>query len=374
MSLRPLVIAALVLGVLSLSVTAQDAGQAGSHVRNGWHPRLKQVNAPSAADLAIIERNLTAAELLMTRTSGYATPAGFEARARWVSSPPSAPGRLRSYWVEIDPYVPTREAAAGGYIASAWIVFNPDFGRVSEGSLTSETGEIYYNERTRSERRYGATAVYGAFGEFNNALQVLFTAGDEDPMWPVTREEFLRAQIHVVEKEAAGLEEAQQAATMTPYQRWLAEAPQRKQGREQAVAAMPDNAAAEKLRAELERTEREVTEELKKREAQDAESLRAFRKADPSAGLREQLAAMSAEERASPAWAGGTQLMPANAPNALRIVRVDPSFLRARGPAAAPRAILVRMREPSRGLEVAQNQLYREFDWAALKKMLDTRP
>jgi hypothetical protein len=172
-----------------------------------------------AADQAIMRRNLMAAEQLMTRTSGYANPSGFESVAGGRVQASSGPRDVREYWVEMGSYVPTRAAAGGATNASAWIRFNPSFGFLAEGAITSETGEVYYNEFPRSERDYGATAVYGKFGEFNNALMVLFTAGDREPMQPVTREEFLRAQIHSLAKDAAELKDAQQACADTTLSR-----------------------------------------------------------------------------------------------------------------------------------------------------------
>ena len=183
----------------------------------------------------------------------------------------------------------------------------------------------------------------------------------------------LKRRVDNLAKDAAGLKDAQQSATKTAYQQWIEGAAQRKKDRDATVAAMPDKAAAARLRAELEKTEREVTENLKQRDAQDAENNRAFRALDPTAKHRERLAAMSPEERNAPAWAVAmtSEPVPPNAPGAKRVVRVNPAFLRARGSPARPLAILVRFREPELGVEHAQTQLYREFDWAALKKLLD---
>jgi hypothetical protein len=66
--------------------------------------------------------------------------------------------------------------------------------------------------------------------------------------------------------------------------------------------------------------------------------------------------------------------MPEGAPGALRVVRANPAFYRARASAAEARSILVILREPPPALVAAQGQLHREFDWAALRKLLDTRP
>jgi len=270
--------------------------------RPGWYGRTERLNNPTASERAIIDRNLTAAERLITSTTGYAQPRGFEGRPHWASSPPQVAGGLRTYSVQIGVFVPDwRRSGLNPY---ARIFFNPELGQVSDGGLENETGEYYFHERPRSPPAYGTTFVYGKFGVPNSSLLVLLTAHDQDPMLPVSREQYLRARIHELDD-----------------------------GKSRAVPAF-----------------------------------------DPAARLREQLAAMTPQERASQAWAGGTDLMPEGAPGALRVVRANPAFFRARGSAADARAILVILREPPPALATAQDLLHRELDWAALRRLLDTRP
>lgn len=148
----------------------------------------------------------------------------------------------------------------------------------------------------------------------------------------------------------------------------------RQRDREMMLASMPDRTAADQLRAQLEQTERETTQMLKERESQDIENLETFRAADPTAAARARLAAMLPEERASQAWVSGAELMPVDTPHAMKVVKADPAFFRHHGSKAEARAVLVILREPPKGLEAPQVQLYREFDWAAVRRLLDTRP
>jgi len=57
-------------------------------------------------------------------------------------------------------------------------------------------------------------------------------------------------------------------------------------------------------------------------------------------------------------------------PNATAIVRIDPDFYRARRSSAEVRAILVRIPNAYREMKSQHEQMYREFDWAALKALL----
>lgn len=139
--------------VAALAATPLPLNSAAAQVRNGWWPRQVDLNDIPASDQAIMRRNLMAAEQLMTRTSGYANPNGFESVAAWRVQASSGPRDVREYWVEMGSYVPTRAAAGGATNASAWIRFNPSFGFLAEGAITIESGEVYYLEFPRSEAR-----------------------------------------------------------------------------------------------------------------------------------------------------------------------------------------------------------------------------
>ena len=63
--------------------------------------------------------------------------------------------------------------------------------------------------------------------------------------------------------------------------------------------------------------------------------------------------------------------MPAGTPDAQSFVRKNPAFYRARTSPFEPRAILVSMQNGYKELWPQQEQLYKQFDWAALKKMVN---
>ena len=370
MPLRLALVASLAANLIPLH-SAVIQGQLTSpppQVTPGWYARTQQLNDPPRGDRAIMERNLAAAERLITSTTGYARPRGFEGRPHWASSSPAVPGGLRTYSTQVLVYVPAWGSARNPY---ATIFFNPELGQVSDGAVKNESGEYYYHERPRSPAAYGTKFVYGTFGVPNSSLLVLFTAHDQDPMLPVSREEYLRALIHQLD---AGKSRAvQSAGSKTSYQAWMDGAEKRKADREKGLAALGPE-AVEKARATLEKNDREYGEVLKKLETQEVADRRALTAADPAARLRDQLSAMTPQERASQAWAGGTELMPEAAPGALRVVRANPAFNRARTSPAEARSILVILREPPPALAAAQDLLHREFDWQALRALLDTRP
>ena len=166
-----------------------------------------------------------------------------------------------------------------------------------------------------------------AFGHFENdqteGLRVLFTSGGESPTIPVTREAWLRAQIFTLEgKEQEKLKEAI-ATTMQLYANDSI-------GREKTLAGL--KALGDKRRA--------------------------------------QIAAMTAEERASPAWTNDFDLVPAGTPGASTVVRRNPAFYRARRSPFEIRAILVQVGGAREEMKAVNRQVYEEFDWDGLKKLL----
>ena len=351
---------------------AQGRSSQPSQIRPGWLARTHFLNAIPARDRAIIDQNLAAAERLLAAPTGFASPRGFEVKTHWWSSSPASATTLRTYGVAIHAYVPDRKAT-DQWTAPAEIIINPELGRLSDGGVKSETGESYYHERQRSPTGYGATLVYGQFGPPNTTLLVLFTARNQDPVLPVSREEYLRARIHEVDG-GGRVKKAQAGVGKTPYQEWMDGAAKRKEDREIILSRMSDKAMVEKMRAAYEKQERDVAANLNESAAREGENIRAFKSLDPAQTLRDQLAAMTPEERASPAWAGGTDLMPAGAPNALRVVRANPALFRATGSPAEARAILVMLYEPRYALGSALTQLHRELDWAAVRRLLDAKP
>lgn len=262
------------------------------------------------------------------------------------------------------------------------IWFNPNPKEWTSGDvMRDENGDGFYLERPRSPTRFGSTATFGEFEKENTeGLFVLFTASGVSPTLPVSREEYLRAMIFTLEgKNGEKVKEALAMTTKTEYQRWIEDAPARKKAHEEMVArvAIVDKSQAAKLRAEIEKTEKENTETLRKNDKQDRERLDLAKSQVSLAGdgVRAQLAAMTPAERALPAFAGEPLgVVPAGTPNALAVVRANPAFYRARSSPFEPRAVLVRMRTPHKEMTAQHQQLFKDLDWAALKRLVDPRP
>lgn len=124
-----------------------------------------------------------------------------------------------------------------------------------------------------------------------------------------------------------------------------------------------------RFRADLEKAEKGAGEFLKQaadQERADAgRSLTAF-----GDRLRTQIAVMTPEERSTPAWVIGLDLVEPGTPNAMAITRFNPAFYRSGTSSLEVRAILVHVpnvKEPRRS---QREQMFREFDWAALKRLL----
>jgi hypothetical protein len=174
-----------------------------------------------------------------------------------------------------------------------------------------------------------------------------------------------------------------EALAHTPYETWLAGAAQRKRERDEAAAMIADKAQAAKMREALEKTEREVTEQLKASDASDREQSRRMAANPLGDKYRAQIAAMTPGERAAPAWMVGGVLASPGTPFARRLVTLNPALYRVRRSRLEVRAIMVLMRTGGYvntdggncacwpNVDRAVYAAYRQLDWAALTRMLD---
>jgi len=146
----------------------------------------------------------------------------------------------------------------------------------------TEEGKDLYVEQHRVDRVPFSTIAYGASGTGQAStglsptdksyVEIWFTAGGEFPWRLVTREKYYQTLLADAEGENG---EKLAVFRNTPYQRWLADAPQRKKDREEVLAVMARmQPAAEvaKFRKEMEDGERAAAEEFKKNESSDAEN------------------------------------------------------------------------------------------------------
>lgn len=365
--------ATIVLALLSSNIGAQKCRP--DEQVPWWERRVFGKPPANRAERAAIEANMGSAEDLVRKTA-YATPRGFAVRPTWSFGDPPTGSQLSRYEYATTTFAECSKSDEHG--SDFTVAFNPEPQQWSEGDrpMPDENGDGLYTERLRSEPLFGTTATFGHFQEENAlALQLLFTVGGESPTIPATREEYLRALIFTLEgKNQEKVKEALEFASKTKYQRWLESAAERKKGIEDVVAGvtMVDPSLAKKVRADAEAADRKAGETLKKEEPAERVELEKMRANATAAGdrFRAQIAAMTPAERASPAWTYGMDLVPAGSPNAHAIVRRNPAFYRVRTTSSAPRAILVTVPGSHEQNKALHQQMFREFDWETLKRLL----
>lgn len=360
-------------------VTADTSAQeCGAEEVTPWWPRAAFTDGSrslTASERKTVEARLTAVEALMRKTP-YATPRGFAVRPAFEYHEITDRTQLYSYGFSLVTFARCNKYDEHG--ADITVTFNPDpmAWSLSDRPMLDEAGDGLYVERVRAPAILGAAATFGRFQEENSpSFLLLFTPGNLSPTRPVTREEYVRAMIFTFEgKDAARIQAAATVAAKTPYERWLADAPERKKRNEElfAVIQQVNPAGAAKMRADLEAAEREEGEKLKRNDAYERSQLAKNLAAVTAPGdrLRSALAAMSAEERAAPAFLVGEELVPAGTPNASAIVRKNPAFYRAAGSPLEARVILVRMPGAYKEYRAQQAELFKQLDWAALKQLL----
>ena len=342
-----------------------------------WWPRAVADSGSktlTAAERATIDTRLGAVEALMRR-SPYVTGRGFAVQPWFTILGIADRTQLHSHGFTLATHAGCSKYDEGG--AHLVLTVNPDPVNWSEGApMRDERGDGLYTERVRTPALFGATATFGRFQEQNNPLRVLFTTGGQSPMLPVTREEYLRAMILATEgKDQETVKAAAAIVSKTPYERWLAEAPERKKRNEElyAIVAQSNPAQAAKMRADMDKAELAETEKLRKSDPYERAQLN-----KNMAGLtllgdnyRAQIAAMTPAERSAPAFLVDDNLVPAGTPNASAITRKNPSFYRAGGSPVMARAIVVYMPNARAQFSSQQAELYKQLDWAAIKKMVD---
>jgi len=346
-----------------------------------WWPRFN-ANAGSgtltAAERATVEARLAAVEALV-RKSPYATPRGFAVQPWFSLHEITNRTQLYRYGFAVD----TKNRCSKYDEGQAHLVvdFNPDPMAWSLGDrpFIDERGDSLYMERPRREALFGATATFGGFHEENtntSAFFLLFTTAGESPTLPVSREEYLRYRIFEHEgKDQEKLRALTADFSKTPYDRWVEEAPERKKRHEElySLIARSSPAQAATTRADMEKAEQAEGEKLKRVDAfereKQAKDIATYKGIGDT--YRAKIAAMSPLERSSPALLVGFDLVAQGTPDAYAIVRKNPAFYRVRSSPLEPRAILVGMPNGYKELWPQQEALYRQFDWAALKRIVN---
>ena len=370
---------ALLFTLCLASAARVHAQECGPNQVVPWWPRAQYTGGAeslNAAERRAIETQLTAVEALMRKTA-YLTPRGFAVRPAFSYHEITDRTRLFPYGFALVTFSRCNKYDEHG--ADITVDFNPDpmVWSQSDRPMLDEAGDGLYAEHVRTPTLFGATATFGRFHEeVSYGFFVLFTAGGQSPTLPVTREEYLRAMIFTLEGKNQEKVKASAAIwSKTPYERWMDEAPDRKKNNEElyAIVAKTNPAQAAKMRADMERAEQAETEKLKRSDAYERAQV-----SKNLAGLailgdkyRAQIAAMTPQERASAAFLVGDDLVPAGTPNAYAIVRKNPAFYRAGASPVQPRALIVKMPNAYPEYRAQQAELYKQLDWAAIKKMVN---
>lgn len=371
-----------------VSMPAQSARDATRP--SGWaetYPPNVSYEGITRADRATAYANLAAVERLFWRIPELADPREFVVQKQYFggSRPLEMSNGVASYTLSLwffGRYGADRQQVAGEGCTCIAITINAGPG----SARTDERGKGYSIEAEKGTPLPGTTVVYGHLveNEPGRSMTVVFTRGGVFPWTTFSREEYLRAQIFDFEgKDGAKLKETRQALEKTPYEQWVAEAPQRKKDRDELAVSLQGIKTPEEIRkaiAEMEATERQVTEQLKARDEEDRKQFQATTAGltGPGDDLRAQIAAMSAEERAMPAMvAPNWQLLPVGAPNTFPVLTPTLDFWRVRNSPVEIHSIVVsfsRRTGDAIARPAVQNALWqtlKNLDWAALKRMVE---
>lgn len=318
------------------------------------------------------------------------------------------PDGLVEYGLALMFFVPTRAAAGEG---CSCIQVRVNAGPPTSHDLLDERGHPIYIEGQRATRPEGsgilwevphATQVYGELWEPSrdiragrgerSSVEALFIAPGPLPWLSVSREAFYGASLRSIEgADGQKLAEFRAGLSQTAYQQWMAKAPERREVREQTLrdaATYQPPAEVEKLRRQLEETERAVTERLRASEADDQVRNREALAASygPRDSLAAELARMTPAERRMPAYvnnasaegpsAAGWTLTSDSTPPAWRVLTPNYDFWRTRGSPVEIRSITVQIGISGTGLRPAVRQAllqtFRVLDWAAINRLVST--
>jgi hypothetical protein len=269
-------------------------------------------------------------------------------------------------------------------------IFHPDYeraGRHAQGAVTvwlnPRLKQIHFTDslgptylRAPPTLRVAGHDVFGQFAP-GSSVRVYITPGDRQLWRPVTRERVLRHRL-------AGLRQSPgtTAAAGSVLETWLRDAPKRESDRQKtfrSLAGVIPAAELAALREQMERGEREVTEELR-RDDPAMRRVYAEGRAHAEARVAEleaELAGMTPAERSSPAWIGPSQklsgLVGAGDEGAVMVVEPNPDFYDRSLPRTAVQAMVVEFRTHRNPYVLAYTgALYQAMDWAALTRLLAT--
>lgn len=255
-------------------------------------------------------------------------------------------------------------------------------------SFVDEKGRDIVVEKPRGDSIPGASVVLERLSPTERSFEeVIFTPGGRSPWIQLTREEFRKVQIFDAEgRNGEKLAEFRKSREKTRYEDWMDGAVQRRKEREELATTLKGSKSATEIAdmiREMEKTEREVTAQLKAEEDDDRRQNQEFLNT-PGYGdkLRASLAAMSPAERKLPAFVApggevGYDFVLPDAPFAQRVLTPDPGFWRARRSPVEVHSISVLFQAscgsapPPPQVHRALWRMHEKMDWAALRRILE---
>ena len=387
---RTRVVARTALLLAALPVVAFGQRAQTPPEASGWKPMyataLTGVSPAERAESIAIGK---AIESVFQRIPELAHPNGFEVLTQQFGSgppPTTGPMPIEFQW-RLWFFEPNRQKTGGAGPTCIEVDVNRQ--RVGTAAISGgldASGRLVFIEADVDTGMAGATVVREGLRWLSDSAvrrsgYVMFSRGSASPWTAVSREQWLRTLIFDAEGKDGDREtSARKALEKTAYQQWLEGAAERKSNIDMAVAAVAQSqgrAAAEEMRQMLEKTNREVGDQLKAQEAEERERNKQ-RLSTPTRGdaFRAQLAAMSPAERASAALVDHSrQLRPTNDPLGHRVLTPDPAFWRVSRSRAEVHTITVHFdwdgacARPS--TRAALEKAWQNVDWAALKRFVE---
>jgi hypothetical protein len=378
---------ALVAG-LTVAGAAQDRQNAAESRGPNWLPWYYSYDTRglTAAERSTITARAAAYERLFVVRDSLVRPQGFRVESSLFGGL-GPPGYLDRFGYRI-----TFFQGMVGHEGSSllWAAENPSAASVwtldsGPPDFKDAQGEIY-RERPRGAALPGLPPGAIVFNGLSfepptqardNVVRVVLTADGALPWSDVSRERLLN--VFIAEAEAA-VKTDQQALSQTTYQRWLSDAPRRKQELEQTLVAIAaiDKTQTEKIKADMERSEEATGQALKQNDAAERAQWSKTLAADTArlTQRRSELAAMSPAERVAAAWVqnadgGVVRFTAAGAIGSSHLIADKPDYYRVRGSRLEVRALLVGFKLPDYAWAYrAVSDSYKAFDWAAAARML----
>jgi hypothetical protein len=273
----------------------------------GWLPQwvaLNEANEFSSAEKSQVFAMLDGIEAVLSRVPVLARPDGFQLEPLFMTRGSTSRDRLYTYQYRLRVWLEEKKEYDDP-ITRVIVTVNPypEYllevpGRGAFGFYgDDEFDDVFYFAPHVTGSLPGGGLLYdGLDYPLASFVQGVYIAGGVPPYLPVSRERVLRAELA---RQEEGDSIVAAATSVTPYERWMSEAPARRELNELTVAqliALGLTAEAASAKDNFERTEREVAEQLRESGFPDLAEVPSM-----SVGLRQQLSTMSPADLAGQA-------------------------------------------------------------------------